>query len=210
MAIGDKKIYNSDDTIILRPKPDLPQADDSLKKEYKGKWNWMIAVQPVKVFDPPGAGKRKEHPIRGIYYDEDPTAQPILVAGKPYPFLIECTTGMREQEFELIDQLTSDRGNIHKQPTDARLYKYLKHEPDGLYRLVFYKQSMGSQYMGKNVFAFWGWNLISKNRDLILMETRYIQCGTLDRYNLDTRDPREDARRKHYHEIPSGGIDYVW
>ncbi len=191
-------------------KSHLPTADDSLKKENKNKWKWEIAIQPVKIVDPPHAGRRVEDPIRGFKYADDPKAEPILVPGKPLPVTIHIETGAKEQEFELIDQLTSDRGQIHKQPTDSRLYKILKHQPDGMYRLTIYKQSLGAQYMGNDVYAFWGWQLISKNADIILMETRYAQSGFLDKYNIDVRDPREDARRKHYYEIPSGGIDYVW
>jgi len=195
---------------VVKPKADLPTAHDSLSKENRGRWKWEVAIQPVKVFDPPHAGARKQHPIRGITYENDPNAQPILVPGTPLPVTIHLETGAKEQEFELIDMLTSDRGAIHKSPVDSRLYTVLKHQPAGMYRLSIYKQSMGAQYMGNEVYAFWGWQLISKNADIILMETRYAQQGYLDKYNIDTRDPREDARRKHYHEIPSGGIDYVW
>lgn len=191
-------------------RPDLPAAEDSLKKENKNRWKWLVAIQPVKIFDPPKAGRRLQHPIRGIYYEDDPSAEPILVAGKPLNTVVEVTTGSREQEFELIDQLTSNIGVIHGTPSDSKLYKVLKHQPDGLYRLTIYKQSMGAQYKGQDIYAFWGWNIISKNADIILLETRYFQTGVLDQFNLDQRDPREDARNKHYYEIPSGGLDYRW
>jgi len=60
------------------------------------------------------------------------------------------------------------------------------------------------------MFAYWGTAVISKNKDVILWETRYFYSGKLDPRNLETRDPKEDARRKNVDKIPSGGIDLPW
>lgn len=190
--------------------PDLPSPYDSLSKENRGKWKWEIAIQPVEIKDPPGAGRRIPHPIRGFTYEDKPNASPILVTYPPLPVTVHIETGAKEQEFDLIDQLTTDVGAVHGTKAENKLLKVLKYERDGLFRLTFYKQSVFSQWRGKEQYAFWGWNLVSKHGDVILMETRYIQNGFLDKFNIETRDAREDARRKHPYEIPSGGVDYVW
>ena len=66
-----------------------------------------------------------------------------------------------------------------------KLYKVLQHQPDQLYRLVIFKQSITAKIYGlKGGYAFWGWNLISKNQDKILFETRYFQQGKLYDWNL--------------------------
>lgn len=205
-----RPVYTYEDPVVFE-KPDLPTPYDSKKKENKGKWKWEVTIQPVMIKDPPNAGRRIEHPIIGFTYEDDPNANPILVYGAPFPVTLSLQTGTREQEFELIDQLTTDVGAVHGTKAENKLMKVLKHQPDGLYRLTFYKQTVASQHVGKNeMYAYWGWNLVSKHGDIILMETRYIQNGFLDKFNLETRDAREDTRRKHPFEIPSGGVDYVW
>lgn len=159
------------------------------KTEDKNKWNWVIRVDKLRY---------------------------TLVDGKPVihgytilPEFLHVTTSSKEQEFELIDYLTTDRGN-YGAPSETKLYQVLKNEPDQYYRLTVFKQSVASKIYGVPLWGVWGWCLVSKNADKILWETRYFQQGPLHDWNLETRDPIEDTRRKASREIPSGGIDYKW
>jgi len=204
-----RPVFTYEDPVTFS-RPHLPDPSQSTKKGNKDKWKWEVAIQPVTIVDPPFAGRRIPHPIRGFTYEDKPDAEPILVYEPPLPVTLHLETGAKEQEFDLIDQLTTDVGAVHGTHADNKLIRVLKHKPDGLYRLTFYKQTVYSQWKGLDVYAYWGWNLVSKHADIILMETRYIQSGFLDKFNLETRDGREDTRRKHPFEIPSGGIDYVW
>lgn len=158
-------------------------------KGNKNKWDWQIRLD--KLF---------------CEYKE---GVPIIRGYKQLPYMIDVTTGPKEQEFELIDALTTDRG-AYGAPSDSILYKALQHESDGLYRLVIYKQAKTSKVYKIPMFAYWGTAVISKNKDVILWETRYFYSGKLDPRNLETRDPKEDARRKNVDKIPSGGLDLPW
>ena len=169
----------------------IPKDVDAVtkKKEDKNRWKWVIRVDKLKY-----------HYMDGVPVIDGYTVLP--------EFLFVTTTG-KEQEFELVDALTTNRGNFGA-PSETKLYKLLKNQPDQLYRLTVFKQSVTSKIYGKPSYAFWGWNLISKNKDKIFFETRYFQQGSLHNWNLETRDPILDARNKHVHEIPSGGLDYKW
>jgi hypothetical protein len=158
-------------------------------KETKNKWRWMILIDHLS-----------------LQYRE---GVPFIERSTRVPEVIKLTTGTKEQEFELIDKLTTDKG-IYGTPKDSMLYKILKTYPDGTYRLTVLKQTPGSKAMGRERFAFWNWCWISKNKDVILWETRDFQAGSLMHWNLETRDPREDARRKNYKDVPSGGVDKTW
>lgn len=168
----------------------LPRDIDEYTKrsEDKNRWKWLIRVDK----------------IRYRYVNDVP------VIGKKYtvlPEFLRVTTSGKEQEMELIDILTTNGGKIDVTP---KLVTLLKNWPDQLYRLTVFKQSKLSKILGKENYAFWGWCLVSKHQDKVLWETRYFQLGALQPGNLDQRDPQDDARRKHYSEIPSGGIDYAW
>lgn len=163
-------------------------AEEGVKGNKK-LWNWLIRIDELRY--------------------ELKDGVPIIRGYKQLPVFLEITTGSREQEFELIDSLTTNRG-AYNAPSDSVLYKTLKHRRDGLFRLVVFKQSQTSKALKVPSWGFWGQTLVSKNRDLFLFETRYFYAGKLDPRNLETRDPLEDARRKHVDQIPSGGLDYPW
>ena len=171
----------------------IPIPDDinliTKKTADKDRWKWVIRVDKLTYH----------------YVDSVPVIDGYTVLPE---FLFITTTG-KEQEFELIDALTTNRGN-YGAPSETKLYKVLKNQPDQLYRLTVFKQSVASKIYGKMNYAFWGWNLVSKNKDQVLFETRYFQQGKLHDWNLDTRDPLEDTRRGHVCDTPSGGIDYKW
>lgn len=158
--------------------------------ELRNKWKWQIRVDQLKTA-------------------KDALGVETVLSYTQLPILIEVTTGRSEQEFELIDKLTTNRGAFGA-PSDSLLYKTLKKYRDGLYRLVVYKQTNSARLQNKKIYGFWGYTLISKHKDIILFETRYFQCGALNPKNLETRDPLEDTRRKNYKDIPSGGIDRSW
>ncbi len=169
----------------------LPRDFDLVtkRKEDKSKWKWLIRVDQLR------------------YYFVD--GKPVITGHAVLPEFIQVTTGDKNQEFELLDTLTTDRGNFGM-PSETKLYKVLQHWPDQWYRLTIFKQSVTSRVTGSENYGFWGWWLISKNKDQIFWETRYPQCGILHPWNLERRDPVEDTRRKHVNEIPSGGLDYKW
>ena len=158
--------------------------------ELRNKWRWQIRIDRLSTV-------------------EDFLGVPTIVGYSQLPLLLEVTTGASEQEFELIDKLTTNRGAFGA-PSDSLLYKTLKNQRDGLYRLVVYKQTNSARIQNKKIYGFWGYTLISKHKDIILFETRYFQCGALNPKNLETRDPLEDTRRKNMKDIPSGGIDRAW
>lgn len=158
-------------------------------KGNKNNWDWEIRIDKLSHF-------YKE----GVLFLQDYTRLPIL---------IRVTTGAKEQEFELLDKLTTDRGAFGA-PSDSLLHKILKNEPDGFYRLVVYKQAQTSKMYKTPLFGYWGQCVISKNKDMILWETRYFYCGALNQMNLETRDPREETRRANMDKMPGGGIDYPW
>ena len=168
-------------------------------KDLKNKWKWQIRVDQLRDTNTGGVLVQ-------------------LIGGSGYlksfwyttlPELIDVTTGAREQEFELIDKLTTNKGAFGAS-SDSLLYKILKHYQDGLYRLVIYKQTNSSRMRKNPIFAFWGYCLVSKNADMILWETRYFQCGNLVLKNLETRNPIEDTRNTNVDKIPSGGVDMLW
>ncbi len=169
----------------------IPRDIDLVTKHVKDKhkWNWVIRVDKLR------------------YHYQDST--PVIDSWTVLPEFIKLTTSGKEQEFELIDALTTDRGNFGA-PSETKLYKLLQHQPDQLYRMVVFKQSVSSKIFGWEGFAFWGWNLISKKLDKIFFETRYFQHGKLHGWNLETRDPQRDSKVGHVSETPSGGIDYKW
>lgn len=158
-------------------------------KALKNKWKWQVRVDRITT--------------------SDKTGVPVIDRYSTLPVTISVTTGSKEHELELIDKLTSDRDN-NGLVRDSVLYRVLKHQPDGMYRLVIYKQTNSSRLQGKSIYGFWGQMVISKKQDIILFETRYFYCGSLMHKNLEIRDPREDIRRKNYKDIPSGGIDRKW
>ena len=158
-------------------------------KEDKHKWKWVIRVDQLR------------------YHYLDGT--PVIDGYAVLPDFLLVTTSDKQQEFELIDVLTTDRGN-YGAPSETKLYKALKPYPDQLYRLTVFKQSVTSRISGRENYAFWGWCLVSKNKDKILWETQYFQQGKLFDWNIQQRDPLDDAKRRHVNEIPSGGLDYRW
>jgi len=160
------------------------------KSEDKNRWHWLIRIDKL------------------AYY-RDSLGVPQITGYSVLPEFLRVTTSGKEQEFELIDSLTTDRGN-YGAPSETKLYLALKNQADQLYRLTVFKQSVTSKVLGVEAFAMWGYCLISKNKDKILWETQFFQNGKLFDWNLQTRDPIEDTRRKHKNEIPSGGIDYRW
>ena len=159
-------------------------------KELRNKWKWQIRVDQLKTA-------------------KDALGVETVLSYTQLPILIEVTTGRSEQEFELIDKLTTNRGAFGA-PSDSLLYKTLKKYRDGLFRLVVYKQTNSARLQNKKIYGFWGYCLISKKADMVFWETRYFQCGALNPKNLETRDPLEDTRRKNVRDIPSGGIDRSW
>ena len=158
--------------------------------EARNKWKWQIRIDRLTMV-------------------KDALGIPTIVSYVQLPYWIEVTTGCREQEFELIDKLTTNKGAFGA-PSDSLLYKTLKNERDGLYRLVVYKQTNSARLQNKKIYGFWSYCLVSKHKDIILFETRYFQCGALNPKNLETRDPLEDTRRKNIKDIPSGGVDRAW
>jgi len=158
------------------------------KKEYKNKWKWRVLIKQLHTYRENG--------------------ETYVVGSSLIPEVVKTTTGATNQEVELIDNLVNDRrlGAFG----DSILYKALKNYPDGKYQLVIEKQTNSSRIYNKEVYAFWGHCVVSKNKDVILWETRYFQSGETRPWDLETRDPREDARRKNYKDIPSGGIDLNW
>lgn len=162
------------------------------RKEDKSKWKWLVRVDKLEQY----------------LYDKK-GGVPLIIKWFPLPEFIHITTGDTNQEFELIDALTTDRGNFGA-GSESLLYKSLKNEKDDYYRLTIFKQTLSGKIHGIDNYAMWGWCLISKHKDKFLWETRYFQNGMPYVGNLDTRDPIEDTRRRHVREIPSGGIDYKW
>lgn len=169
----------------------LPKDIDlyTAKTADKNRWKWLVRIDKIRYTMNNG----------------------VPVIGKKYvvlPEFLRVTTTGKEQEFELIDALTTNKGKLD---VESPLYTVLKHEPENrYYRLTVFKQSITSKVVGKEHYAFWGWCLVSRRADKIMWETRYFQNGELWLGNLDQRDPQEDARSKHINEIPSGGIDYHW
>ncbi len=155
----------------------------------KGLWEWQILVDRLNF--------------------EVKEGLPIIRGYKRLPITLHITTGKREQEFELVDKLTSDR-SAYGALGDSVLYRALKNETDGYYRLVIYKQAQTSKLYKVPMFAYWGTTVISKHQDVFLFETKYFYAGAPHKTNLERRDPREDARRKNIDRIPSGGIDLPW
>lgn len=89
------------------------------------------------------------------------------------------------------------------------LEKFLHDRPDGKYQLVLFKQAVDNLGMAqkKIVYAFAGHSLITKKKDVILWETRKFQIGTLNKYNLQTRDIQEEVKRINYSKLPATGLD---
>lgn len=115
------------------------------------------------------------------------------------------------EEIDLLYHLTS-----RKSP----LTNMMKKHPDGKYRMLVWRESMASHYARKHglrkqpSFAWQGWALFTKNKDVILFDTRWFQIGNMNAYNLmtDPRDVQEEVRRKHWGEIPGGGlpVPFAW
>ena len=176
-----------------KKKNTIPRDIDLVTKktEDKNRWKWVVRIDRLS-------------------YKYDSNGVPQILGYTVLPEFLYLTTTGKEQEFELIDTLTTDRGNFGA-PSETKLYKALKEHPDQLYRLTIFKQSVTSKVLGvEDVYGMWGWCLISKNKDKILWETQFFQNGKLFDWNVQQRDPIEDFRRKHKNEIPSGGIDYKW
>ena len=89
------------------------------------------------------------------------------------------------------------------------LEKFLHDRPDGKYQLVLFKQAVDNLGLAqkKIVYAFAGHSLITKKKDAILWETRKFQIGTLNKYNLQTRDIQEEVKRVNYNKLPATGLD---
>lgn len=162
---------------------------DAAHKEARGKWYWRVRIDFIRYYEKEGV--------------------PIVLGYYPIPDLIEVYTGETNQEFELTDKLTTNRG-AYGAPSDSILYKILKNHRDGLYRLVMFKQTHGARMVNKKNTAFWGYCIIEKRRDQIFWRTRYFQSGHLTKWNMDRRDITEEIRRGHNSSIPSGGIDFYW
>jgi len=163
--------------------------DNEVHKLARRKWNWEVRIDFIRYIEKEGV--------------------PIVLGYFPIPELVKLTTGEKEQEFELINKLVTNRGAFGA-PSDSTLYKILKPYKDGMYRLVIFKQTPAGRMVGKDLMAFWGYCYVTKRRDQIFWETRYFQCGLPQAWNMDTRDPLEELRRGHYKDIPSGGIDRRW
>lgn len=147
---------------------------------YWANWKWRIIVQKVKLDE-----------SRGV---------PRILRSKPIG-IIELTTGNQQQEDELLYTLTQPNSVLHKAL-----------EEDGVYRLVVLKETPSSKLRKSNppVFAFWGYALVSKKKDIIFWESKYFHIGHLNPRVLKTRDPQEEIRRGHVGEIPGGGVDWPW
>lgn len=147
---------------------------------YWNNWKWRIHVEKVDFFEWGGS----------------PRVIPIKEVG-----IIFTTTQNREQEEELLYTLTSP---------NSILQQALSREGDGWYRLAFFKQTPSAKMMNLPVFGYYGYALITKRKDIIFWETKYLQVGKLNAYNLQTRDVQEEIRRGHIRDIPSGGVDPSW
>lgn len=115
--------------------------------------------------------------------------------------VLEVTTGSKQQEDEILYVLTSPNSVLH-----AIL------NSDGYYQLVFTKETPSSKMLNLPVkrFAFWGYAIISKHKDIIFWESKYFHVGRLNPLALQTRDIQEEQRRGHIKDIPGGGVDYIW
>lgn len=170
---------------------DLIPVEETKVSSDKHIWKWMVRVDRLDK------------------YSKLDNGTPQVERYTVMPDMVKVTTGTKEQEIELIHYLCSDRGN-YNQETDSPLYKVLKRQKDGLYRLCFFKQTFSGRISGREIYGFYGYVFISKHLDKVLWESRYIQFGKPFYWNNDTRDPLEDVRNKNYDDIPGGGIDRRW
>lgn len=162
---------------------------DSAAKESRGKWLWKVRIDFVRYTEKEGV--------------------PLVLGYFPIPAFLTIYTGEKQQEYELIDRLTTNRG-AYGLMSDSPLFKALHNYRDGVYRLVVYKQTVIGRANNLPLTAFWGYCFIEKRKDKIFWRSRYFQQGRPDKNNMDFRDPHEETHRKHDHERPSGGIDFVW
>ena len=83
------------------------------------------------------------------------------------------------------------------------------------YQLVVSKLSDASRagFTGKiNIFRYKGYALFKRIKDHLQFETKYMNIGELSAYNLQSRDIKEEVRRKPWSSIPDGekvGKDWV-
>jgi hypothetical protein len=96
-------------------------------KEDKNRWKWVIRIDKLA-------------------YTRDSNGVPNIKGFTVLPEFLYVTTTGTEQEFELIDALTTDRGN-YGAPSETKLYKALKGHTDQLYRLTVFKQSITSRVL---------------------------------------------------------------
>ena len=136
----------------------IPSDIDLVTKNTKDKekWDWVIRIDKLSY----------------TYLD----GKPVINGYTVLPEFLKVTTSSKQQEFELIDALTTNRGN-YGLPSETKLYLALKNQPDQLYRLTVFKQSVTSRIYGVPAWAFWGWCLVSKNQNKILWETENFQHG---------------------------------
>lgn len=79
------------------------------------------------------------------------------------------------------------------------LWQMLKNREDKHYMLVCAKQS---PYTGR--YGYFGYSIISKRRDMIFWDNKYMNLGNMNNYNIASRDPIEEVRRGNWRKIPGG------
>ncbi len=79
------------------------------------------------------------------------------------------------------------------------LWQMLKNRENKNYMLVCAKQS---PFTG--LFKYYGYSIISKRHDAILWDTKHMNLGNLNYYNIQTRDPIEEVRRGNWRKVPGG------
>lgn len=123
-------------------------------------------------------------------YGFDDAEMPVITHHIPIgSFRVECETNI---EAELLYILANP---VNKYNT---LWQMLKGRPDQNYMLVVAKQ------LPAGVYAYQGYSIISKKKDAIFWDTKYLNIGHLNAYNIGIRDPIEEVRRGNWSKVPGG------
>tara|TARA_R100001443_G_scaffold16819_1_gene27235 strand:- start:8745 stop:9218 length:474 start_codon:yes stop_codon:yes gene_type:complete len=118
-------------------------------------------------------------------------------------------TTSTDLEVELLYMLAEEKSEL------MQFVNSWTEQDNSWYQLVFTKLSDASRagLTGKvKIFSYMGYTLFRRLKDHLQFETKYMNIGQLSAYNLESRDVKEEVRRKHNHQIPGGekvGQDWV-
>jgi hypothetical protein len=97
---------------------------------------------------------------------------------------------------ELIDLLyTLAREN-------SPLENLLRFQESGNYTLVFFQKKRLANKSLPPIYKYVGWAVISNRKGQIFWDTRYMNIGELNVYNLGMRDIREEVRNRNWRFVP--------